>query len=176
MNEAPRLDRLTRAYDRMMERVKSRLDDLGQAERHALPYLQQSIEHAAEAAIALGELTREEASLIGTYIKRDLEDAGHYLAVTGKDLNEWLRFDLGLVEERLLEWFSRAADQNRLEMLDFQETVERASHYATGEITGPGSLQCEACGKVLQFHATAHIPACPQSHRRRFQRLIDTQS
>jgi hypothetical protein len=41
--------------------------------------LRASIEHAAEKAVELGELTREEARLIGGYLKRDLEDAGQYL-------------------------------------------------------------------------------------------------
>jgi len=73
----------TRAYDRMMERVKSTLE---QTERDALPPLQRSIEQAKITAVELGELTRDEAEQIGDWLRRDLQDAGDYLARTGRDL------------------------------------------------------------------------------------------
>lgn len=165
--------KLTQAYDRMVERVKTGLEDLEQAEKEALPSLQRSIEHAAEKAVELGELTQEEAQLIGGYLKRDLQDAGHYLADTGYDLGAWLRFDLELIENRLLELFQSAADKTRLEMLAFEESVERAAHYYTGEITGPGTLQCDFCDKAIHFHATSRIPPCPYCHETRFSRMAD---
>ncbi len=171
MTESPSMKRLTEAYDRMMERVKAGLEEVEQAEQQVLPNLQKSIEHAAETAVELGELTREEAELLGQYLKRDLQDAGHYLATTGHDLRAWLRFDLDLIEDRLLDFLRRAADKTRLEMLSFQEEVERASHYSSGEITGPGTLRCDNCGKVLHFHATAPIPPCPQCQATRFSRM-----
>ena len=166
MSEPSNIDKLIQAYNRMMERVKAGLDDTN---------LQRSIEHAAEKAVELGELTREEAHMVGGYLKRDLEDAGHYLATTGHDLGAWLRFDLELAEDRLLALFKAAADKSRLEMLAFEEILERASHYHTGEITGPGTLQCDGCGKRLQFHAIGHIPPCPRCHHSRFSR-VDTDS
>ncbi|MEZ5582730.1 MAG: zinc ribbon-containing protein [Candidatus Competibacteraceae bacterium] len=174
MNESSQHNRkLVSAYDRMVERVKTLLDELEQAEKEALPNLHRSIEHAAEKAVELGELTREEAHQVGAYLKRDLQDAGHYLAETGHDLNTWLRFDLELIEERLLEFFASAADKTRLELLSFSETIERASHYTSGEITGPGTLQCDQCGKPLAFHATAVIPNCPACGATVFTRVMD---
>lgn len=170
MSEPVNRNRLINAYDRMIERVKARLEEFEQVEREALPNLQRTIEHAAEKAVELGELTHEEAQLVGSYLKRDLQDAGQYLASTGHDLRAWLRFDLALIEDRMLELFRSAADKTRLEMLAFEETVERASHYVTGEITGPGTLQCDNCGKLLHFHATGHIPPCPQCHTTYFSR------
>lgn len=170
MNES---NKLIRAYDRMMERAKARLEEIEQAEKDALPRLQQSIEYAAEKAVELGELTREEAQLIGGYLKRDLQDAGHYLVETGRDLGKWLRFDMELIEERLLDLLRSATDRTRLEMLAFQETVEWAAHYHTGEITGPGTLQCDRCGRQMHFHATAHIPPCSACHATIFSRMSE---
>ena len=170
MSESSNVQRLIHAYNRMMERVKTRLEELEKTEQEALPKLKQSIEHAVEKAVELGELTREEAHLIGEYVRRDLEDAGYYMAQSGEDLRAWLRFDLELIEDRLLELFSAAVDKTRLEMLAFQETIERAFHYRTGEITGPGALQCENCGELLHFHATSHIPPCPKCHATSFTR------
>ncbi|MDG4551096.1 MAG: hypothetical protein P9F19_16925 [Candidatus Contendobacter sp.] len=154
---------LARAYRRMMERVKLRLEELEQAERDALPQLRASIEHAAEKAVELGELTREEARLIGGYLKRDLEDAGQYLTATGRDLRAWLRFDVELLEDRLLDFFQRGVDQSRLEFLTFEtvETEVEPVEYRGGEITGPGTLHCKSCGEPMVFRAPAAIAPCP---------------
>jgi hypothetical protein len=151
------------AYRRMMERVKSRLEELEQAEKAAFPQLSASIEHAAQKAVELDELTREEARLIGGYLKRDLEDAGQYLATTGHDLGAWLRFDLELLEDRLLDFFRRGVDRSRLDLLAFEAPPAGAEpvRYRSGEITGPGTLQCEECGEQVVFHAPAAIESCP---------------
>jgi len=151
------------AYRRMMERVKIRLEELEQAEKAAFPQLSASIEHAAQKAVELDELTREEARLIGGYLKRDLEDAGQYLATTGHDLGAWLRFDLELLEDRLLDFFRRGVDRSRLDLLAFEAPPAGAEpvRYRSGEITGPGTLQCEECGEQVVFHAPAAIGSCP---------------
>ncbi|MEE4378097.1 MAG: zinc ribbon-containing protein [Candidatus Competibacteraceae bacterium] len=175
MSESSHHDnKLIQAYDRMVERVKTVLEEFEHVEKETLPNLQRSIEHAAGKAVELGELTREEAHIVSDYLKRDLQDAGHYLAETGHDLNTWLRFDLELIEERLFEFFASAADKTRLELLNFSEIVERASHYSSGEITGPGTLQCDQCGEQLAFHATAVIPKCPQCGATVFSRVLDS--
>ena len=81
--------RAVMAYNRMMERVKAALDEAG---HNTLPNLRQGVEKAAKVAEQLGELTRDEAEKIATYLLRDLHDAGVYLAATGSDLRSWLRF------------------------------------------------------------------------------------
>lgn len=163
MTESSHGNRLIHAYDRMMERVKIRLEELEQAEKEAFPRLHASIEHAAEKAVEVGELTREEARLLGGYLKRDLEDAGQYLATTGRDLRAWLRFDLELLEDRMLDFFQRGVDQSRLDFLAFEEPAPDAEivQYRSGEITGPGTLQCDTCGEPTFFHAPAVIAPCP---------------
>ncbi|HRC71929.1 MAG TPA: zinc ribbon-containing protein [Candidatus Competibacter sp.] len=164
MTEPLQGNRLARAYQQMMERARSRLEEFEQAEKAAFPQLSASIEHAAEKAVELGELTREEARLIGGYLRRDLEDAGYYLATTGRDLKEWMRFDLELIEERLLDFFRRGVDQSRLELSAFGAALleeTQAEHYRSGEVTGPGTLRCEQCGERVVFHAPALIEPCP---------------
>ena len=156
MTEPTDGNRRIQAYDRMMERVKLRLEELEQVNLHA------SIEHAAEKAVELGELTREEARLIGSYLRRDLEDAGQYLRSTGRELRDWLRFDVELLEDRLLDFLQRGVDQSRLDLLAFEKpgVGEELVEYLSGEITGPGTLQCEQCGEVVVFHAVAAIAPC----------------
>ncbi len=174
-SEPPQGHPLVVAYHRMMERVKLRLEALEQAEQEALPQLRASIEHAAEKAVELGELSREEARLIGGYLKRDWEDAGHYLTTTGRDLRDWLRFDAGLLEDRLLDFFQRGVDQSRLELLAFTVAGEHGEllEYHSGEVTGPGALQCAACGEALIFHVPTLIPPCPTCAGLAFVRLSD---
>ena len=173
MTEPTHHNALVDAYHRMMERVKHRLEELEQAEQEALPQLQASIEHAAEKAVELGELTREEARLIGSYLKRDLEDAGQYLSATGRDLRTWLRFDVELLEDRLLDFFQRGVDQSRLEFLAFGVAEAEPVQYCTGEITGPGALQCAACGELALFHAPAAIAPCSACGGRVFVRVSE---
>lgn len=168
--EKPQGSRQVSAYNRMMERVKQALE---QAEHGAGDALRKSVEAAKQRAVELNELTREEAEQIGNWLHRDLDDAGYYLASSGRELRHWLRFELEQVEARLLEVFSRAADQTRLDYLAFQERVEANSVYQTGEITGPGSLRCEACGRQVHFRDSGHIPPCPACHGTRFRRVED---
>jgi len=174
MNDLSNSSPLARAYWHMMERMKSRLEELERAEKAAFPQLNASIEHAAEKAVEMGELTREEAQLIGGYLKRDLEDAGHYLTTTGRDLRAWLRFDLELLEDRLLDFFQRGVDQSRLELLEFETPPMREQErYHTGEITGSGTLQCEQCGECVAFYAPAAIGPCCACGGTRFLRVTD---
>jgi hypothetical protein len=170
MTHPEALDRLVDAYHRMVERATVRMDEIDQAEREAFPYIRESIEHAAARAVELGELTREEAHQIADYVKRDLADAGHYLASTGRDLGAWLRFDISLIEERILEWFGKAADRTRLQMLELELELERASHYTAGEIAGPGTLACDACDTPVHFHRARPIPHCAHCGGARYRR------
>jgi hypothetical protein len=175
MNNLPNSSPLVRAYRQMMERMKSRLEELERAEKAAFPQLNASIEHAAEKAVEVGELTREEAQLIGGYLKRDLEDASHYLATTGRDLSAWLHFDLELLEDRLLDFFQSGVDQSRLDLLEFETPPVRVEEerYRCGEITGLGTLQCEHCGECVAFHAPAAIGPCLTCGGTSFLRVTD---
>lgn len=167
MTDSSRAEKLSHAYHHTLERLRARLQA---AEDQSLPLIQQGIEEAAETAAGIQSLTQEELDLLKAYVRRDVADAGAYLATTGADLRSWLRFDLEQVEERFLEWFTAAADRSRLEYLQFTATLEGASHYRSGEITGPGTLHCENCGHSLSFHQPQAIPPCAQCGHRVFIR------
>jgi Na+/phosphate symporter len=167
MSSPTNSEKLVHAYNRMMERVK---DALKQTEKNTLSALHYNIDLAKEKAVELGELSREEAARLADYLRRDLEDAGEYLADSGSELSSWLHFDVELVEDRLWEVFTAAADQTKLAYLDLEERAQRASEYHTGELTTVGTLRCSACGELLHFHGTGHIPPCPKCHATRFTR------
>lgn len=164
----PNLDqKLIAAYDKMMARVAKLIDT---AEQQALPALQKNIEKAKEQAIELKEITQEEAEKLASYIRRDLNDAADYLEQTGDELSAWLSFDLKLVEDRLLEVFSKVADKTRLELAQLAAQARRSEEYHTGEITSIGTLACKNCGTLVRFKKTGRIPPCPKCHQTAFVR------
>ena len=165
---------LVEGYQRMLERIQQQWEELSAKEQQAMFQLQHSLDHVIEQAVELDELTREEAHIVAGYLKRDLQDAGQHLAETGQELGAWLRFDTELLEERLLNWFSIAADHTKLELLKWEDELDRATHYYSNEVTGPGSLQCEQCGHVVEFHAPAAIPVCSQCGGERYVRLTES--
>jgi rubrerythrin len=157
------------AYDDMMVRVRTAFEE---AEEATLPKLQEFIHDARDKAVELGELTREEAEKIAGYLERDLQDAGKHLAETGQELGDWLRFDIHQIEERLLEVLMRVADHTRLELLQFQHDIEEGPTWNAGEITGPGTLECDSCKTPIRFHATGYIPECPNCGHTVYHRKI----
>jgi len=160
-------DKLVKAYNRMMERVRHSLDE---AEAKALPSIRQSVEKARETAVELEELSHDEAEKIAYYLKRDIQDAGRHLAETSEELGDWLRFDIDRIEDRLLELFSRVADRTRIEWTELNNELQRDPPYHSGEVTGPGSLYCTSCNEALHFHHTARIPPCPHCQNGTFRR------
>ncbi len=161
-------DRLVEAYHRMMERVETAIQE---AEEKALPTLEENLAAAKEKAVELGELTREEADRIAQYLKRDMEDAAHYLTDSGNELGNWLKFDLEQIENRLFEMMLTVADKTRLELERFEKRMKSGPVYHTGEITGAGVLKCVSCEEELHFNAPGHIPPCPVCHKTEFQRV-----
>ncbi|MDO9204956.1 zinc ribbon-containing protein [Methylotenera sp.] len=102
-------------------------------------------------------------------IKRDLLDAAHHMNETGKELKDWLGFDLMLIKNELWKKFTEATDKTTLELLKFKYMAANAE-YHTGEIIGLGTLVCDQCKATLHFHKPGHIPPCGKCHGTRFHR------
>ena len=167
-NDRKHDDRHLHAYDRMLELVRSLGERAGQQARPALRHL---LDTAELKMIELNELTREEAVKIGAFVQRDIEHAAAYLnRPQNRELIDWFKFDVGLIETRLLELFAGVADQTRLGLLALEQQARRASEYHTGEIAGIVTLFCSTCGEALHFHATGHIPPCPRCRGTTFER------
>jgi polyhydroxyalkanoate synthesis regulator phasin len=164
-------DHLIDAYERMVKRTGELFE---QAEQESAPRLRQVIEKVRDNMVELGELTREEAVKVAEYVERDIQDAARYIAETGDNLRAWWHFDVDLMEQRLLDLFALAADQTRVQLQSWAEQARQASVYRTGEITGPGTLVCNACGAQIQMQKTAQIPPCPKCHGTAFTREVET--
>ena len=155
------------AYDRMLERVRAAMERAGENAAR----MQDHVTDAMEKTVELGELTREEGERVARYLKRDVEDAGRFLAEGGQAFRDWLHFDMQYIEGRMFDLFAQVADQTRLMQMQFAEQLKRAADYRTGEITGIGTLRCRECGKEMHFHKTSRIPPCPGCGATRFERV-----
>lgn len=151
------VDRMVAAYEGLLKHTQETLES---AQKETAPKLRELMERARENVSELSELTREEAHKVTEYLRRDLEDAASYIADTGQDLREWWRFDLELIEQRMMDMFASAADQTSLQLAQWAENARRLSLYQAGEITGPGTLVCDRCGAQTHFVKAGRIPAC----------------
>lgn len=159
-------DHLVRAYDEMLQRARDGID----ASAEGTPVLREMLERVRDTMVELGEVTREEALRISEYVQRDIEDAAAYIIDTGEDLRAWWRFDLELIERRILEAFSGVADQTSLQLAGWADRARRATLYQAGQITGPGTLVCDRCGAETHFTRTGRIPACADCGGLEFRR------
>ncbi len=159
-------DRLVDAYDEMLKRTR---DGIEQAQE-STPKLRHMLEQVRDNMVELGELSREEAAKIADYVERDVEDAAHWLVDTGEDLRDWWRFDLALIEQRMLDAFTSVADQTSLQLRQWAERAHQASLYQAGQITGPGTLVCDKCGAEIHFTRSGRIPACAECGNLTFRR------
>lgn len=161
------------AYELMLERIAEGVDRLRKAEKQAEPEMGRLLGEAKEKAVELGELTREEADRVADYLDRDLKAAGSWLADTGEEFKDWLGMETALISDRLLDMFVKAADQTSVELQKLKERAE-ATEYKTGEIAGPGTLVCTACGEQIHFKKAGHIPPCPKCSATTYKRVKES--
>ncbi|MGQ9659496.1 MAG: zinc ribbon-containing protein [Thermochromatium sp.] len=159
-------DRLVDAYERMLKQTHEAIEKA----QESVPLFREILAKVRERMIELGELTREEAERVSDYIRRDIEEAASYIADTGRDLRDWWRFDLELMERRLFDMFKLVADQTSLQLAQWTETARQMSLYQAGEITGPGTLICDQCGAEIHFVKASRIPPCADCGGLRFRR------
>jgi hypothetical protein len=161
-------NRLIAAYHRMVERLHTRVEQVG---HNVVPSLRKGLADARDRAVEAGELTREEAERLSDYLLRDLHDAADYLARQEGELSHWLRFDLEQIEQRLVDRFWRVADRTRLELSQLAQEAERADHYPSGALTMPGTFECMACGHRVELRTTTQIPPCAHCGGTEFRRV-----
>ena len=164
------VDKLVDAYDSMLEATHETIE---RAEKETVPAFREMLEKARDNMVELGELTREEAVKVADYVERDIQDAATYIAETGEDIKKWWRFDMELMEQRMLEMFGAVADQTSIQLRNWAEQARRATQYEAGEISGAGALICTSCGEEMHMHKTGRIPPCPKCQGTSFKRATE---
>ncbi len=150
---------LISAYNQMMKEMRDAFE-------HSDPSdisLQKALDLARDQAVHLGQVTVEEAYEIGEYIKRDINDAAEYMMDSSAEFYDWLMLDIEVIEHKVMELFLSVADFTRIELEQFKQPAsvsEQITVYKSGEITGPGTLICESCGKAKPFLSSDEITDC----------------
>jgi hypothetical protein len=105
------------------------------------------------------------------FVTRDLHDVGRHLAEEERELADWLRLSLLLIEKTLLHRFRILAEAAKLELRHSDKARQRVTEWHTGEITSIGTLRCRACGERVHFERTRRIPPCSKCHATVYERV-----
>ena len=160
---------LISAYNQMMQEMRDAFEDADPNDMS----LQKALELAKHQVVHLGEVTAEEAHEIGEYIKRDINDAAEYMMETSAEFYDWLLLDIEIIERKVMELFLSVADHTRVELEQLKQSNtenQQIAIYKSGEITGPGSLICESCGKIKPFLSSDEIRDCERCGHNQFIR------
>lgn len=160
-------DHLADGYNKMMERIKSTIDN---STEDSPPTLQSAIDKAINKAHKDKELTQQEAEQIASTIKRDLNDAAEHLMETNSDFTEWLKMDLDALEEKVLDLFLSVADHTRMELKQFVDNISDSTHY-TNELACRGDYQCNHCDNVIHIDSVSPLTSCPACKHTEFSRF-----
>ena len=160
--------KLVEAYKVMAERMQALLKE--KQDQISVPIIH-ALEKAREKAVALEELTREEAETISAYLMRDLHDAAEFIEKNGTDFRDWLLLETELIEDSILDLLPPLVDETRLALDDIARKALELGEWHTGEIVSPGILECKQCQHQLHITKTGHIPPCPHCHNSHFKRL-----
>jgi len=164
-------EKLVKAFDHMVENVSH---SIHVADEAVSPTIDEMVQNAQKITANLFKLTKKESDRLGKALKRDIESANKTLNQQGKELKDWLSFDLTLVEDKFIELIARVADKTWLEFRSFESDNEArpADSYHTGEICNAGTLCCKNCVQTIQMSRTSHIPPCPHCHHTEFYRVV----
>lgn len=157
-------------YDRMLARVQSRLADLQET---SLEALDEAIEQAVQVEYELEEMTREEADLLGDYLRRDLQHLMHFVEETGEGLKEWLQLDIALLEHELSDRLLSVADKTLVDTLELKQKLENheAGQYISGEVATAGMFQCLNCNHMRCLTKTSHLEPCDACGSHYYERV-----
>ena len=125
------------------------------------------IDEAGELISEAEELSREQINEVSGYVKRDIDDLALFLSKTGKELRDWLGFELEQLETKVVKQLFEAVDPSTISLLKLKE---QKSIFHTGQTTGPGVLKCDACGELLHYYKAGRIPPCPKCHKTEYHR------
>ena len=130
--------------------------------------IDEALKKAGDEVTSGGGYTREQAEKIGNYLRRDLTEVGKK-ALSARDTVidavEPHRVVAG-VQSGLSRLLRTAADV----LSEVAGKSEQVLVFKTGEVTSPGTLTCQDCGKEMHFKSTVKIPPCSECHKTVFKK------
>jgi len=163
------MDALGAIYENMYEDI---VDNVHKVENKTEELVHKLVDEAKEKVIKLEKISQKEADDLAHYLKRDLSNAATYLSKSGNELRGWLGFETALLENEALDVLLQIADETTVELFQLKESFPPSQEYFSGEITGPGTLICDECGKEYMFYKASKIPACSDCYNTKFHRKI----
>ncbi|ARU55936.1 MAG: zinc ribbon-containing protein [Pseudomonadales bacterium] len=162
-------EKATKAYNRVVERLESSLADL---ELRTWETLKEELDQAIEFEQDVAELSKEELSLLGAYIRRDLQNLKHFMAETGEGVSEWVKTDAAVIERSVMELLFSIADKTTVDQVQLKHKLEHDhSTYMVGEIASAGMLRCGDCGYMMCLTQTSVIEPCHECGNQYFKRV-----
>ena len=159
-------NRLIEAYNQMMASIRSSFETSDDDEMS----LSKAMSMARDEITHITDVTQDEAEEISNFIKRDINDAAEYMMESSSEFSDWLMLDIEVIERKLIDLFLSVADKTRIELEQFGVQNRELSLYYSGEITGPGTLQCNSCGHKVSFTTTSQIQDCTECGHSTFKR------
>ncbi len=163
-------DKLLKAYDRMVDELHAAVE---KAEETLSPTIDEMLQNAERLSKKAFALTQDEAKSISDSLKKEITHAREYMQTDGKEFKEWLNFDIHQVEDRFVDFLSKAADKTWIDFRALEILGKKNSLYKTGEICTAGTLRCMSCGQQMKFKKSSHIPPCPKCHQTSFKRVVE---
>ena len=161
--------KLIKAFDHMVDNVSQTIHE---AEEALKPTIDEMVLNAQSLAHDIHQLSQEETERLGKALMRDIKSANKTLNQQGKELKDWLSFDLTLVEDKFIDLIARAADKTWLDFRSFENENKQGEVYRTGEVCSAGTLCCKGCAQTMKLSKTSHIPPCPRCHHTDFYRVV----
>jgi len=151
--------------------VKRFHERLLQVEDRTLDVIESELEEAIEIEATAEEMARDELDLLGAYLRRDIQSLRDYIASTGKGLKEWLRFDTGLLENRLAELLLMVADETTVQQAELRQQAQTDPCFTAGESVLGGTFSCIDCGDVYVYHQPTQLKPCIECGGEVFHRI-----
>lgn len=165
---------LTDAYNRMLGDLREHIENHDPLQN---PGFLQALDMAQKRAIQEGHINPLQADAIACIIKQDINDAAECLMETSDAFVEWLRLDINMVEQKILDRFLSAVESTRLILKNMyiqntelaiahNTTLEkpRAHHSSSIQSIKPHQKQlrltCERCNKIHTHNQTVLTPLC----------------
>lgn len=161
-------DKMLEAFNHMVDEIHAAME---KAEETLSPTIDEMVHNAEQMSKKLYALTQDEAKSVSEHVKREIANAREYLQTDGKELNQWLKFDIQLVEDKFADFLAQAADKSWLDFRAFKDHQQNTL-YKTGEICTAGTLRCLDCGQEMTFKKNSRIPPCPKCHKTNFERVV----
>ena len=141
----------------LIDRIYQRLQT---AENKTLEVVEAELEEAIELEKTATSMAKDEISLLGAYIKRDIQALQSYLAESGRGLKDWLHFDTELLEARLGGLLQLVADHTRVEQDRLRRQAEADPCFNAGEWVLGGTFSCVNCGDVYVYQQPTRLEPC----------------